>query len=150
MSVRWRVGLFSFAMLLAACGPLVPAQVPPQLSEEPGIFVVISDEQVETPAYRLSYPAGWRVVKTSLADAPVELVFVSADEALSIRVSETQPESVPAETGRVRIETEAELGGARRLYLIGDAPADMEASLQDRIMQMRDSLQANDQGQASD
>lgn len=72
-------------LLLAACGSIVPATTPPQLAYTPGPPVIISPDLIQTSAYRLNYPEGWRVV-TGPAELPPEIILVAPDETSTIRV----------------------------------------------------------------
>jgi hypothetical protein len=72
-------------LLVAACGPIVPATTPPQLKFTPGPAVVVTDRTYETRAFTVRYPSGWRVV-TGAADQPISVVFVAPDEVSTITV----------------------------------------------------------------
>jgi hypothetical protein len=80
--------VFLLLIALTACQPLVPATTPPQLEHTPGAFVSVTDDSYDAGVFRVRYPEGWRVVKTSIAGAPMEVVFVSPDEEMTIRLSE--------------------------------------------------------------
>lgn len=117
--------------LLAACGPIVPATVPPQVAQTPATaFITVERDRIHTDAFSLTYPAGWRVVKSSVADTPLTLVLVSPDDAQQIVVSAApippisqSPDNVPHVS-----QATAVLIGETVVYLRGNAPADQRAS----------------------
>lgn len=83
-------------VIFAACSPLIPATTPPQLRHTPGAYVVIDDQTMEIGVFQVGYPAGWRVVKNSIAaSASVSVVFVSPDDTMTIYISVV---SVPCES----------------------------------------------------
>jgi hypothetical protein len=87
-----------FALWIAACTPLIPATTPPQLEHTPGAFVTVDDDRFDTGIFRVDYPDGWRIVKTSVASAPLEVVFASPDNSMTIQIVEGNapfPESTP-------------------------------------------------------
>ncbi|MEM6281327.1 MAG: hypothetical protein AAF787_03965 [Chloroflexota bacterium] len=67
-------------LLLAAC---IPATAPPQLEYTPGPPVVVTDGRIQTAAFSVERPDGWRVI-TSAADAPLTLILVAPDDAALI------------------------------------------------------------------
>ncbi len=85
MSASQRIDLcVSFLLLLAgvltACSSLAPATAPPQLRQTPGAYIVITNGHVNTGRYRLDYPASWKLVKQSAADAAfLQLDLISPD-----------------------------------------------------------------------
>lgn len=103
--------------LLAACTPLVPATTPPQLAHTPGVFIRVTDEQFSADFFRVNYPQDWRVVKTSIASAALQVVFVSPDETMSITLSETPLDAV--DTPYMEVVPL----GERVLYVAGQAPS---------------------------
>ncbi|MEO1444231.1 MAG: hypothetical protein AAFV33_27805 [Chloroflexota bacterium] len=67
-------------LALAAC---IPATTPPQLDFTPGAPVVVTDGRIQTAAFSVERPDGWRVI-TSSADAPLTLILVAPDDAALI------------------------------------------------------------------
>jgi hypothetical protein len=67
----------------------VPANLAPQLEATPeGTPVVITDDTIRTDTWQLTYPRGWRIVKSSTATDPVQVVLVAPDDAMTITVGE--------------------------------------------------------------
>jgi hypothetical protein len=87
--------LYLFPLLLiTACTPLVPATTPPQLEFTPGAFITVDDEVVDAGFFHVNYPDGWRIVKTSIAAAPLEIVFASPDNSMTIHIVEGEYPSI--------------------------------------------------------
>lgn len=81
--------LLGLVLLISACAPIVPATTPPQLDFTPGAEVVVTDKSFDAGAFRVDYPAGWRIVKTSIAaDAQLQVVFVAPDGNSRITLTE--------------------------------------------------------------
>ena len=111
---------------IAACTPLIPATTPPQLEYMPGAFVTLDDDYFDAGIFRVDYPDGWRIVKTSVATAPLEVVFASPDNGMTIRIIEgntPHPEStvVPGQHERWQW---VELSDDVTLTVIGYAPVE--------------------------
>jgi hypothetical protein len=109
---------------IAACTPLIPATTPPQLEHTPGAFVSIDDDQFDAGFFRVDYPDGWRTVKTSVATAPLEVVFASPDNSMTLRIVEGDapfPESTPDPAIYERWEW-IHLTRDMTVTLIGEAP----------------------------
>jgi hypothetical protein len=88
---------FLFIPLLA-CSSIVPANEPLQLNATAGVPIIITDEMVDAGLFTLDYPDGWRVVKLSIAGAPIHFVFSSPDETMRIDLEQTEcifPEITP-------------------------------------------------------
>jgi len=115
-------------LLLSACGSLVPATTPPQLEHTPGIPITITDERIITPDFTVDYPDGWRVVKTSIAGAPLEFVFASPDDEMVITLSTmgcAGESSTPV--------PESITGCAGDIYLVGESVSDNAALLREIV-----------------
>jgi hypothetical protein len=111
-------------MLLAACGPIVPARTPPQLAHTPGPAVIVTETEYRGELFQARYPPGWQVV-TSAAFSDVWVIFISPDETAVI-VLATDPEDAeitpPAAPERIRrVEETIELGNGS-----GHDPDDFE------------------------
>ncbi len=109
-------------IMLAACGPIVPATVPAQLAHTPDAPVILSETRVEAETFSSAYPDGWRIVKASEAGAPVRLVLVSPDDSLSIVLAEG---SVDADDGSEGMRSErmtVTLADDGVVTVIGQAP----------------------------
>ena len=76
---------------LAACAPLVPATVPPQIKNTPGAFVVVTDKTFDAGLFRLDVPRSWSVIITSQAYyGHIQVVFTAPDGgAVSVRQVES-------------------------------------------------------------
>lgn len=108
-------------IMLAACGPIVPATVPAQLAHTPGAPIVLSETRVEAETFSSAYPDGWRIVKASEAGAAAQLVFVSPDERLTIILA-AEPLAVPEPPAGVRSQAATvELSDEVRVMVIGQA-----------------------------
>jgi hypothetical protein len=128
-----------FALWIAACTPLIPATTPPQLKHTPGAFVTVDDDYFDAGMFRVDYPDGWRIVKTSVATAPLEVVFASPDNNMTIRIlswGEDYPEST-VEPGLHERWERLELADDLTLTVIGYAPMEAQAefdTLFDRVI----------------
>jgi hypothetical protein len=93
---RHRLWLLALVWL-AACTPLIPATTPPQLEHTPGAFVTLDEDVFDGGVFTVTYPDGWRIVKTSVASAPLEVVFAAPDNTMTIRISTAviEAESTP-------------------------------------------------------
>lgn len=86
---------------LAACAPLVPATVPPQIKNTPGAFVVVTDKTFDAGLFRLEFPRSWSVIKTSQAYySHIQVVFRAPDGGI---VSLHQVESAGSPKADYRI-----------------------------------------------
>jgi hypothetical protein len=130
---RWqgyrRLFGMSFIVLMAACTPVVPAKTPPQLQHTPGVFVVIHERLIEAAGFRVAYPAGWRVVKSSIAAHPVSFVLISPDDTILIewRIAAdecVQGTPVPEKLTRANA---FQMGEQQWICISGTAPPDQEA-----------------------
>lgn len=140
---RYGVAVVGLMLALVACGPIVPAQTPPQLAHTPGAPIVIDEQWLSTDDFRLQYPAGWRVVKLNVTGSPLEIVFAGPDDSLLIRLNrlaasdKNQPDTailslVVRDTGATQ---------ATGIVLSGQAPPDLTAELDQIMRQMAASVQ---------
>jgi hypothetical protein len=116
-------------LLIAACTPLIPATTPPQLEFTPGAFITVDDEVVDAGFFRVNYPDGWRIVKTSIAAAPLEIVFASPDNSMTIHIVEGEyviPEGTPDPNTYER-RSQLQLSDAMLLTIFGQAPIEAQA-----------------------
>lgn len=82
-------GLILAALLLNACGPIVPATAPPQLQHTPGAFVTVTETRFDAGLFQVDYPKSWRVVKTSIAaDHRLQVVF-AAPQGSAVTLTQT-------------------------------------------------------------
>lgn len=132
---------------LALCLPLVvvgctslPAQPPPQLVATPGAFVVVDERTVKTPTYRVDAPAGWKIVKSSIAADPIVLVFASPDNSMSLSLSDAPLTAQPPESSWSQQETHVTLDGGQTLYLVGWAQPDSVSAFREAFEQVRLSI----------
>jgi hypothetical protein len=113
---------------ITACTPLIPATTPPQLEHTPGAFVGIDDDYFDAGFFRVDYPDGWRTVKTSVATAPLEVVFASPDNSMTIRIVEGDApflEATPEAAIYERWE-QVELADSVMITVIGAAPLESQ------------------------
>jgi hypothetical protein len=91
-----------FVFIFAGC---VPAKVPPQLDATPGPAAVITEQEYDAGAFKVRYPAGWRVI-TSAATSPTSVIFTSPDDAaimlFGVDVSDAP---MPDTDAQIRTET---------------------------------------------
>lgn len=124
---------------IAACTPLVPATTPPQLEYTPGAFVTLDDEVFNGGSFRVNYPDGWRVIKISIAAAPLEVIFASPDDTMLIHLSETPlPETeTPPDTATrhdsIMVDTTV-------IYMSGQTPRNQAAAFDRLYERVRDSV----------
>ena len=132
--------LWIFVVLcITACTPLIPATTPPQLEHTPGAFITVDDDTFDAGIFRIDYPDGWRIVKTSVASAPLEVVFASPDDSMTIRIlSWSEPYlEVTVEPGLHERWERVELADDLTLTVIGEAPIETQAefdTLFDRVI----------------
>jgi len=98
--------IFAISMILlllfAGC---VPAKVPPQLDATPGPAVVITEQEYDAGAFKVRYPAGWRVI-SSAAGSPATVIFASPDDTAIMLFGVDAAEAPMPETDeQIRTET---------------------------------------------
>lgn len=117
--------LCASALIFSGC---VPAATPPQLQHTPGAYVRVDGRMYDAGVFRAAYPSGWRIVKSSIAAAPMQVVFVSPDDAMTITLSET-PLPEPASSPGILTRTEPiSLPDGTVIYVRGRYPAEREAA----------------------
>ncbi len=118
----------SFIFLIAACTPLIPATTPPQLQHTPGAYVVIDERTLDAGIFQVTYPAGWHVVKNSIAAAPLSFVLVSPDDKMTIQmwVTDARCASPTPEPDKVLHFAVLEMQYQQHVCFIGTAPQDQE------------------------
>ncbi len=85
-----------FISLFVACGPIVPATVPAQLSQTAGPPVVITERTYTSIAFELTYPDGWRVISSPANAAPwVVLTSPDGQAVITIGVDAADTEVSP-------------------------------------------------------
>lgn len=103
MKIRYAV----LILLLAACVPsLVPATEPPQLRHTPGLFITFDGEIYDAQVFRVRVPDGWRVIKTSTAASPMQVVFAAPTGDLSITISAAPLDPATPEAGQIVLQEE--------------------------------------------
>ncbi len=114
-----------FIFFLFAFAGCVPAKVPPQLATTPGAAVVITEQDYDAGAFRVRYPAGWRVI-TSAATSPTTVIFAPTDNvAIMLFGVDATEAPMPENEGQVRTETrEITLENGITVTAILNAPAD--------------------------
>jgi hypothetical protein len=119
----------AIAGVLTACQSPIPATTPPQLQHTPGEFISLTADSYDAGVFRVRYPDGWRVVKTNIAAAPMDVVFVSPDDALTIRLSEAAFDP-PDTDDNTFIRFEQHTLNGLTLYAYAEAPRSRRAELQ--------------------
>ncbi|MDQ7025222.1 MAG: hypothetical protein Q9P01_02420 [Anaerolineae bacterium] len=125
-----------FVLGIAACTTLIPATTPPQLEATAGAFISLDDEVFDAGNFRVNYPDGWRIVKISVATAPLEVVFAAPDNEMTIRILEGLhdfPENTPDPTRYMRHD-QHDLSPDVSVTIIGQAPIAAQETL-DRIFE---------------
>ena len=109
-------------LLLAACGSLVPATVPPQLAFTPGPPISFEDNVVVLDNWRVPVPPDWTVVKNSTAEEALRVVLVSPDKSLLITAGLSPLDAPETDTeGRMILLEEKLTQEGTTLYLLGQA-----------------------------
>ena len=135
--------IWIFALLwIAACTPLIPATTPPQLEYTPGAFVTVDDDHFDAGIFRVDYPDGWRIVKTSVATAPLEVVFASPDNSMTIRIIEGDIPIPDSTSDQAIYERQEQFGLSANVTLtvIGQAPIESRAELDEIFDTVRASI----------
>ena len=105
----------ALAILLAGCGTLVPAQVPPQLTHTPGPPVIVTDNEVRLTAFQARYPRGWQVI-TGPALGDPWVIFVNPDQTalivLATNPADTEVSPPAAGDNVCRLQQSVQLGGS--------------------------------------
>lgn len=130
----WRANKVSAAIalqiiicvMLSACSSL-PAQPPPQLQHTPGPALMVAERTLQTSVYRVDPPAGWRVVKSTIASEPIVLVLVAPDDSMMIQIADEPPAPFPDEAAFVRREADVTLSNGEQVYLAGQSSHENEA-----------------------
>lgn len=128
---------------LSACRSLVPATTPPQLDHTPGIPITITEDTIITPDFSLNYPDGWRVVKTSIAGAPLSFAFASPDDAIVITLTSegcSNPEMLPTPDARMTIRDMCVALSMTTIHLTGEARLEQDIDLLQAMEQIERSL----------
>ena len=129
-------------LLITACTPLIPATTPPQLAFTPGAFITVDDEVVDAGDFRVNYPDGWRIVKTSIAAAPLEIVFAAPDNSMTIRIVEgvySPPASTPDPHIYERQE-QVHVSDSLTITVVGQTPKESSADFNTLFDTVLDSL----------
>ena len=105
-------------VLVGACSSL-PADVPPKLQHTPGPVLVVQERTLQTPSYWIDPPAGWRIVKSTIASDPIVLVLVSPDESMMMNIGEEPAAAFPENPDFVQRDTVVTLSNGQQVYLRG-------------------------------
>lgn len=90
-----------FSLVFAGC---VPATVPPQLDATPGPAVVVTDQEYDAGAFKVRYPAGWRVI-SSAATSTATVLFAAPDHtAIMLFGVDAVEAPMPETDGQIRTE----------------------------------------------
>lgn len=107
-------------LLAAAC---IPARTPENLRNTPGAPAVITDEEYTGTAFRVRYPAGWRVIKGAAIDR--ESVTFSGEECqlIYIYVSDMITDAAAlSDCDTVQMTTQSVRLGNHQINVMGAAP----------------------------
>lgn len=137
MKIRYAV----LTLLLAACMPsLVPATEPPQLRHTPGLFITFDGEVYDAQVFRVRVPDGWRVIKTSTAVSPMQVVFAAPQGGLSITISAAPLDPVTPEAEQVVLQEER--GGAARPVIVrAQGPSEAREALERAYQRVLETLE---------
>jgi len=97
----------------------MPAQPPPQLQHTPGPVLVVQERTLQTPAYWIDPPAGWRIVKSTIASDPIVLVLVSPDESMVMNIGEEPVSLFPDDFTFVERDAVVTLPNGKEVYMAG-------------------------------
>ena len=122
-SFLWLIG----AVLLAACQPIIPAQVPEQLALTPGYMTHIDDRYYETASFRVRYPPGWQIIKSNIHVGAAEVYFVSLDETMEIFVFITPLPEPEISDGVFFVEEQVMFSDDSGVFIRGTAPTAQQA-----------------------
>lgn len=111
--------------ILGACSSL-PAQPPPQLQHTPGPSLVVGERTLQTSAYRVDPPAGWRVVKSTIASEPIVLVLVAPDDGMMITIGEEPVAAFPDDPNFTPREAVVSLPNDQSVYMTGQGKREVE------------------------
>lgn len=138
-----KISFLLLVVWMAACSPIVPADTPAQLEHTPGAFITLDESLFDGGDFTVEVPDGWRVVKTSTAEAPLEVVFVSPDDALTIRVSRALLSSDTTLDDATLYERDLTWSPRAdfQLYLIGRAPQSRAAEFDPIFDRVENSLE---------
>ena len=126
-SLRWGVGVVLLAigvlLVLLILSTTIPAQVPIQIEQAqpnpPLNTITVTDNLVQISdsgagTFQFMTPANWRVVKTSEATQPVQVVLVAPDDEYTITVDIVQSSdgiTIPLHSGWfARFREEGDVG----------------------------------------
>lgn len=128
-------------LLLAACVPsLVPATEPPQLRHTPGLFITFDGEFYDAQVFRVRVPDGWRVIKTSTAASPMQVVFAAPQGDLSITISAAPLDPVTPEAEQIVLQEERG-SPARPVIVRAQGPAEAREALERAYQHVLDTLE---------
>ena len=118
-----------FLVCLGACSSL-PAQPPPQLQHTPGPMLVVAERTLQTSLYWVDPPAGWRIVKSTIASDPIVLVLVSPDDSMVIHIGEEPVPPFPPEEDFVSREAVVTLPNDQPVYMTGKSKRESESQFE--------------------
>lgn len=116
-------------VFVGACGSL-PAQVPPQLQHTPGPSLVVQERTLQTASYQVDPPAGWRIVKSTIASEPIVLVLVAPDDVMMMTIGDAPLAALPEDADFVLREAVVTLPNGQSVYLRGQGKREMAAQFE--------------------
>jgi hypothetical protein len=120
----------AMCIFVGACSSL-PAQPPAQLQYTPGPALVVGERTLQTDAYQVDPPAGWRIVKSTIASEPIVLVLVAPDETTVIQVGNRPVPTFAADEAFVQRDAVVTLPNDQAVYLTGQSTRENAESFDD-------------------
>jgi hypothetical protein len=109
-------------LLLTFFSACIPARTPEHLANTPGAPVVITDEEYLGAAFRVRYPAGWRVINGS-SQFPQTVTFAAPGNCLVITLSSAPLDTptLPSECSPVQTDAQQFTQDSLTIYAVGAA-----------------------------
>ncbi len=125
----------------AACAPLVPSHLPPQLTQTPGVPVSAANDLFMSTLFSARVPDGWRII-TSAADAPLTVIFVAPDNRALLVLAQQPVDAPPQPRSELPLrETSRDIAlAAGTVYAYGVAPAAEWAAFEAEFTRVVESL----------
>jgi hypothetical protein len=141
---RWAQYIAPLLLLIGTACTSLPAQTPPQLQQTPGVFIVLDGDTVQTPAYAVDVPTGWKIVKSSIAAEPITLVFAAPDNTMIIHVSENSFPEIETDQALIKRQITIEVPNGPMIYLWGEAQAEFEEAFYAAFERVSESIRLPD------
>lgn len=119
MQYRWARSIVPLLLLTSAACSSLPAKIPPQLQHTPGPMLVVGERTLQTAVYQVDPPAGWRIVKSTIASEPIVLVMVAPDESMTIQIGDEPQPPLADDPEMVVQEAVVTLPNGQQVYMMG-------------------------------